>query len=197
MTNPKNQKIVSVLIFSGAIAVVTTNLFYPRGILRNICVDRVEVFGMADSIVTRSEKTSQIETLALNYAHGSLSYHAEDLPITNVRAELLKWYGSFRRKLPWRGDTSIDNIDEERSIMDETIEMKNMRKKRVSAYGTWVSEIMCQQTRVETVISYWRRWMEVNCLIALVDHLLYYILILKWNRCILMCSPLQLHRQMM
>jgi A/G-specific adenine glycosylase len=29
-----------------------------------------------------------------------------------------------------------------------------------SAYGTWVSEIMLQQTRVETVIPYWYRWME-------------------------------------
>ena len=29
-----------------------------------------------------------------------------------------------------------------------------------SAYGTWVSEIMLQQTRVETVIPYWYRWMR-------------------------------------
>ena len=29
-----------------------------------------------------------------------------------------------------------------------------------SSYGTWVSEIMLQQTRVETVIPYWYRWME-------------------------------------
>ena len=29
----------------------------------------------------------------------------------------------------------------------------------VSAYGTWVSEIMLQQTRVETVIDYYTRWM--------------------------------------
>lgn len=29
----------------------------------------------------------------------------------------------------------------------------------VSPYGTWVSEIMCQQTRVATVIDYYQRWM--------------------------------------
>ena len=29
-----------------------------------------------------------------------------------------------------------------------------------SAYGTWVSEIMLQQTRVETVVPYWYRWMR-------------------------------------
>ena len=30
----------------------------------------------------------------------------------------------------------------------------------VSPYGTWVSEIMLQQTRVETVIDYYNRWMK-------------------------------------
>lgn len=29
----------------------------------------------------------------------------------------------------------------------------------ISAYGIWVSEIMLQQTRVDTVIAYWHRWM--------------------------------------
>ena len=29
-----------------------------------------------------------------------------------------------------------------------------------SAYGVWVSEIMLQQTRVETVVAYYTRWME-------------------------------------
>ena len=29
-----------------------------------------------------------------------------------------------------------------------------------SAYGTWVSEVMLQQTRVDTVVPYWYRWME-------------------------------------
>jgi adenine-specific DNA glycosylase len=29
----------------------------------------------------------------------------------------------------------------------------------VSAYGTWVSEVMLQQTRVDTVIDYWLKWM--------------------------------------
>jgi len=33
------------------------------------------------------------------------------------------------------------------------------RREPVTAYGTWVSEIMLQQTRVETVIEYYQRWM--------------------------------------
>lgn len=47
---------------------------------------------------------------------------------------LLLWYQSNARKLPWRGHPD--------------------------PYAVWVSEIMLQQTRVETVIPYFMRWME-------------------------------------
>jgi A/G-specific adenine glycosylase len=48
---------------------------------------------------------------------------------------LLDWYERSARRLPWRG------------IQD--------------AYATWVSEIMLQQTRVETVVPYYQRWMAL------------------------------------
>jgi A/G-specific adenine glycosylase len=47
---------------------------------------------------------------------------------------LLVWYANHARELPWRG--------------------------RVDVYSVWVSEIMLQQTRVETVIPYYQRWMN-------------------------------------
>ncbi len=47
---------------------------------------------------------------------------------------LLAWYDRHARSLPWRG---IHN-----------------------AYHTWVSETMLQQTRVETVLSYYQRFIE-------------------------------------
>ncbi len=53
-----------------------------------------------------------------------------------LREALLDWYDHNKRDLPWRGDA-------------------------VSAYGTWVSEIMLQQTQVVTVRDYWTRWMQV------------------------------------
>lgn len=31
----------------------------------------------------------------------------------------------------------------------------------MSAYGTWVSEVMLQQTRVETVVDYFVKWMTL------------------------------------
>jgi A/G-specific adenine glycosylase len=51
----------------------------------------------------------------------------------NFAQALLLWYRQHARTLPWRGQTD--------------------------AYAVWVSEIMCQQTRVETVIPYYLRWM--------------------------------------
>jgi A/G-specific adenine glycosylase len=50
-------------------------------------------------------------------------------------AQLLTWYSQHGRTLPWREDTD--------------------------PYAVWVSEIMLQQTRVETVISYFEKWMQL------------------------------------
>ena len=51
-----------------------------------------------------------------------------------LRRRLLDFYDEARRDLPWR------DVDD--------------------PYRTWVSEVMLQQTRVETVVPYYRRWME-------------------------------------
>ena len=51
-----------------------------------------------------------------------------------VRAPLLRWYDANRRDLPWR--------------------------RTHDPYAIWISEAMLQQTRVETVIPYWERFLE-------------------------------------
>ncbi|MEQ8888520.1 MAG: A/G-specific adenine glycosylase, partial [Sandaracinaceae bacterium] len=51
-----------------------------------------------------------------------------------MRQALLDWYDAHKRALPWR-------------------ETKD-------PYAIWVSEIMLQQTRVETVIPYWTRFLD-------------------------------------
>jgi A/G-specific adenine glycosylase len=53
--------------------------------------------------------------------------------MTALSSALLDWYTHHARVLPWRG--------------------------RGDSYAVWVSEIMLQQTRVETVIPYFERWM--------------------------------------
>lgn len=52
-----------------------------------------------------------------------------------LSTRLLNWYNKHKRILPWR-----DHPD---------------------PYAVWVSEIMLQQTRVETVIPYFERWMKL------------------------------------
>jgi len=54
--------------------------------------------------------------------------------IRKVRAPLLRWYDANRRDLPWRRSRD--------------------------PYAIWISEAMLQQTRVETVIPYWKRFLE-------------------------------------
>ena len=53
---------------------------------------------------------------------------------SELSRRLLDWYAQHARKLPWRGATD--------------------------PYKVWVSEIMLQQTRVDTVIPYFQRWLE-------------------------------------
>ncbi len=51
-----------------------------------------------------------------------------------IAKDLLTWYAARRRSLPWR-----DNPE---------------------PYAVWVAEIMAQQTRLETMLPYWERWMQ-------------------------------------
>ena len=48
---------------------------------------------------------------------------------------LLNWYSKHKRAFPWRGHRD--------------------------PYAVWISEIMLQQTRVETVIPYFKKWMKL------------------------------------
>ncbi|KAI3810889.1 hypothetical protein L1987_20520 [Smallanthus sonchifolius] len=66
--------------------------------------------------------------------------------VAEIRASLLKWYDINQRDLPWR------RIIEGEATDDDEIDRK--------AYAVWVSEIMLQQTRVQTVISYFNLWMD-------------------------------------
>ena len=56
-----------------------------------------------------------------------------DAAITALRAALLAWYRAHHRQLPWR--------------------------RTRDSYAVWLSEIMLQQTRVDTVIPYYQRFL--------------------------------------
>lgn len=57
------------------------------------------------------------------------------MDVPALRRRLLAWYARNQRVLPWRGPA-------------------------VDVYGTWVSEAMLQQTRVDVVVPYYERWMR-------------------------------------
>ncbi|KAF2205756.1 DNA glycosylase [Delitschia confertaspora ATCC 74209] len=88
-------------------------------------------------------------------AHGA-SYH---YPLLMSQLEtcdpLLKWFDSVEdeRCMPWRRDW----IDPERFDGSDD-ELQEALAKR--AYEVWVSEIMLQQTRVQTVIPYYNHWLS-------------------------------------
>ncbi|KAJ0972946.1 hypothetical protein J5N97_020905 [Dioscorea zingiberensis] len=70
----------------------------------------------------------------------------EDFSSDNVllmRSSLLRWYDDHQRVLPWRARSRGNGEEEEED----------------HAYAVWVSEVMLQQTRVQTVIEYYNRWM--------------------------------------
>jgi len=58
----------------------------------------------------------------------------EDFNIDKFQADLLNWYHTYKRDLPWRKDQD--------------------------PYKVWVSEIMLQQTKVDTVIPYFNHFIE-------------------------------------
>ncbi|XP_074564201.1 adenine DNA glycosylase [Curcuma longa] len=70
-----------------------------------------------------------------------------------IRASLLDWYDANRRDLPWRRTKTSSRGTVNRSETEGKVEAG-------SAYAVWVSEVMLQQTRVSTVISYYNRWMD-------------------------------------
>jgi A/G-specific adenine glycosylase len=72
-----------------------------------------------------------------------LPYNFQTAEIQHFRSELINWYSINRRYLPWRGDT-----------------INNIVPPSITPYGIWVSEVMAQQTRIETVVPYWNKWMK-------------------------------------
>src|SRR5690606_32493711 len=59
-------------------------------------------------------------------------YHSPGV-LSDLALPILDWFTVHQRDLPWR--------------------------RTRDPYAIWISEIMLQQTRVQTVIPYWERWM--------------------------------------
>lgn len=69
--------------------------------------------------------------------------------LTEFSLRLLEWYQKNARQLPWR----IPPTDPNSSTSDTC-------PPKPDPYRIWVSEVMLQQTQVETVLTYFARWIE-------------------------------------
>ncbi|HEX2094767.1 MAG TPA: A/G-specific adenine glycosylase [Longimicrobiaceae bacterium] len=67
-----------------------------------------------------------------------MSPRTPDADLPALREHLLRWYDAHRRDLPWRAGPGAEP----------------------DPYRVWLSEVMLQQTRVETVKPYFARWLE-------------------------------------
>ncbi|GAC99629.1 A/G-specific adenine DNA glycosylase [Pseudozyma hubeiensis SY62] len=85
--------------------------------------------------------------------HGPTYHRPLLLDQPSAISSFLEWYRSIssKRDMPWRAPyidpSSHTATDDLRSAL------------KVRAYQVWISEIMLQQTRVETVKQYWLNWM--------------------------------------
>lgn len=75
-----------------------------------------------------------------------------------LQKELVQWYRNARRRLPWRGDNA-PFCDAVEFPTDPTKEWSALPLE-IRAYRIWISEIMLQQTRVDTVVDYYLKWIE-------------------------------------
>jgi A/G-specific adenine glycosylase len=68
--------------------------------------------------------------------------------LTELSQRLLNWYAQNARRLPWRAPPAA-----------QPSSTTGEKPHPPDAYAVWVSEIMLQQTRVETVIPYYEKWL--------------------------------------
>jgi A/G-specific adenine glycosylase len=74
-----------------------------------------------------------IEDKQMKNTHRKGDLIPDDFPVQEFRRELLLWFGTKARDLPWRNHPTL--------------------------YGTWISEIMLQQTTVTAVVPYWEKFL--------------------------------------
>lgn len=142
LMNSLNFSVVIVLFFTAILTYSFRLLYRPaarsRRHSKNLyrmsadIEDIIDLTSVAEDEAEAVKKSSK--TISLN------SILLDDEFKSGFTEKLLAWYRTNRRSMPWRGDPP--------------------ESRPITAYGVWISEVMLQQTRVETVIAYWNRWMD-------------------------------------
>ncbi|KAG5474461.1 hypothetical protein LSCM1_03245 [Leishmania martiniquensis] len=78
----------------------------------------------------------------------------------SIQEEVIGWWRQHqRRDLPWRQTLPHDSDGESGALTGER-RRTSATTARYDPYQVWVSEVMSQQTRMETVIPYYTAWMK-------------------------------------
>ncbi|ETN05689.1 A/G-specific adenine glycosylase [Phytophthora nicotianae INRA-310] len=141
-----------------------------------------------DLIKREASNAAKGKATIFSTQHDAKRHDFRPQELLTTRTELLEWYDAHRRKLPWRGDsppylTTATHTSQKKKIASkktgletflkkevENVKLEEMpvatdggnmlKPRKVAPYETWVSEIMLQQTRVDTVVEYFLRWID-------------------------------------
>ncbi len=127
----------------------------------------------SSSTATKQKKKPKKKKKAPPAAAAPPLAHFQPGEVATARTVLLSWYHRHRRRLPWRGDVApftgvpdvFASMEAEASSSSSSASVSasppphSPHRNPANPYASWVSEIMLQQTRVDTVVGYHTRWM--------------------------------------
>ena len=123
--------LLGLLYSQSALHIFTTSAFTSLSSIKQKSTSFTQFFNKNSKQHKKHKKT----IITMKESHNS-QHQFQSNEITYCRKSLLSWYNLVKRDLPWR------------------------QSENKTPYAIWVSEIMSQQTRIETVIPYWTRWMS-------------------------------------
>ena len=108
-------------------------------------------------------------TAGINGGNGKQAKKAEQKTADEKQPSISKYFAAKKATAPKRENGDNDANDDTSSTLARAASSSAASDQEsndaaspqtISAYGTWVSEIMLQQTRVEAVIPYYLKWMQ-------------------------------------
>jgi A/G-specific adenine glycosylase len=108
--------------------------------------------------------------------HGPSFHQFSEAETAVIRTNLLQWFTATKRSLPWRGTPPPWNraevptkaakkgkgkaVDPTAAAAAEEVPVFEDPAILSSPYAIWVCEVMSQQTRIDTVLTYFLKWMQ-------------------------------------
>lgn len=142
------------------------NIFQSREIGGKVDIDDGVVVALRGNLLVwylknrrllpwRGDVTKTVTLMVTDAVQGSSPSSDKGTSSADMKNGFKSTSKNHGRKKRGSKTTTNDKDEDEPTFTDIPITPPPM-----SAYGTWISEIMLQQTRVETVIPYWLKWMK-------------------------------------